>query len=77
MKIRGLNPVYNGPYIVLDRTEKYFKIDLNTRVDNVSIDRLKAADTDEEILKANTSSSYFFNSLNSYDSSLVSQGNGK
>ena len=56
MKIRGLNPVYNGPYIVLDRTEKYFKIDLNTRVDNVSIDRLKAAHTDEEILKANTSS---------------------
>ena len=72
---RGLNPVYNGPYIVLDRTEKYFKIDLNTRVDNVSIDRLKAAHTDEEILKANTST--LFNSLNSYDSSLVSQGNGK
>ena len=63
MKIRGLNPVYNGPYIVLDRTEKYFKKVLNTRVNNVSIDRLKAGHTDEEILQANTSSTFFEHSL--------------
>ena len=57
MKIKGgLNPLYNSPYIVVDRTEEYFKIDLNSRIGNVIIGRLKAAHTDEVILQNNTSS---------------------
>ena len=77
MKIKGgLNPLYNSPYIVVDRTEEYFKIDLNFRVGNVTIDRLKAAHTDEVILQNNTSSTGS-NSLNTHDSTFVSNGNGK
>ena len=34
---------YRGPYRVLARSDKFFTLDLNTRVDTVSIDRLKPA----------------------------------
>ena len=34
---------YNGPYKVLDRTEKYFTLDCDGRKDTVSLDRLKPA----------------------------------
>lgn len=38
---------YRGPYRVLARTDKFFTLDLNTRVDTVSIDHLKPAFLDE------------------------------
>ena len=38
-----LSPVYKGPYKILDRTEKYFLLDLLSKVERVSIDRLKTA----------------------------------
>ena len=38
-----LAPAYDGPYQVLQKRKKYFTVDINSRVDNVSIDRLKAA----------------------------------
>ena len=38
-----LAPTYNGPFRVLRKHTKYFTIDLVSRIDNVSIDRIKAA----------------------------------
>ena len=34
---------YNGPFRVLRKHTKYFTVDLVSRIDNVSIDRIKAA----------------------------------
>ena len=38
-----LAPTYNGPFRVLRKHTKYFTVDLVSRIDNVSIDRIKAA----------------------------------
>ena len=38
-----LKPPYDGPFCVLTRSAKFFKVDLGSRTDNISIDRLKAA----------------------------------
>lgn len=40
------NP-YNGPYRVLKRNNKYFKIDINGKSTNITIDRLKSAYIEE------------------------------
>lgn len=45
---KPLVPPYEGPYKVLERSEKYFKIQLPLRAANVSIDRLKPAYMDED-----------------------------
>ena len=37
-----LSPLYDGPYLVLERSIHYFKIQLGTRTDTVSTHRLKA-----------------------------------
>ncbi len=36
-----LSPLYQGPYKVLDRREKYFKLEIGRRPEVVSADRLK------------------------------------
>ena len=46
---RGLKPVYNGPFAVVERKPKYFKIQYSNRTDNVTVDRLKAAYVDEDL----------------------------
>lgn len=38
-----LSPSYDGPYVVLDRQEKTFKVQINSRQPWISIDRLKPA----------------------------------
>ena len=38
-----LTPKYDGPFKVLQKADKYFKLQLGEREDNVSIDRLKPA----------------------------------
>ena len=43
---KPLQPPYDGPYRVLSREHKYFKLDLNRRQDTVSVDRLKPAHLD-------------------------------
>lgn len=40
---RPLDPLYSGPYEVLERFDKYFVIRINNREETVSIDRLKPA----------------------------------
>lgn len=40
---RPLTPPFDGPYKVIERNEKFFKIEINGRTDTVSIDRLKPA----------------------------------
>ena len=34
---------YNGPFRIISTSDKYFTLDINGRLDNVSIDRLKPA----------------------------------
>ena len=38
---RPLTPAYSGPFLVIERSPKSFKIDLGDRCDIVSVDRLK------------------------------------
>ena len=45
---RPLQPPYTGPYKVLEKKPKFFKIQCGTRTETVSIDRLKPANTDPE-----------------------------
>ena len=45
---RPLQPPYDGPYSVLQRTDKHFTVDINGRKDTVSINRLKPAYLDSD-----------------------------
>ena len=51
-----LQPPYDGPFKVILRATKFFKVDLGNRTDTVTIDRLKPAhlDTDAKLPAANT-----------------------
>ena len=44
-----LSRPYQGPYRVLEKRDKYFRVQLRDRVDNVSIDRLKPAYTESDV----------------------------
>ena len=44
-----LQAPYKGPYRVLETRSKYFKLDLGSREDVVSVDRLKSAFLDEPV----------------------------
>ena len=41
--IPSLAPFYRGPYLVLERKDKFFRLQLGSRTDVVSVDRLKPA----------------------------------
>lgn len=45
---KGLQPNYRGPFRVLERKNKYFVVQLDNKVDTISVDRLKAAHVDSD-----------------------------
>lgn len=47
---RSLEPPYDGPYKVLERHPKFFKIDVSGKPVNVSVDRLKPAPVPADVL---------------------------
>ena len=47
--IPTLAPRYRGPYLVLDRQSKYFRLQIGSNQDSVSADCLKPAFTDDPI----------------------------
>ena len=47
-----LSPLYRGPYLVLERTDKYFKLQIGDETDTVSVDRLKPAFSTDEMIPA-------------------------
>ena len=44
-----LSQLYRGPYKVVDRKDKYFKIQIGSKQDNVSVYRLKPVYSDEKL----------------------------
>ena len=48
-KSTPLQPPYDGPYRVLERGPKHFKLQFGSREDKVSVDRLKIAITEGEV----------------------------
>ena len=47
---KPLQPPYRGPFRVVERQDKYFILDINGKNDSVSIDRLKVAYVDDNLL---------------------------
>ena len=47
---KPLQPPYTGPYKVLKRTNKHFTLEMHGRKENISVDRLKVAYLDTDIL---------------------------
>ena len=45
---KPLQPPYDGPYKVLQRTEKYFVVEVKGKQDSISLDRLKPAHLDKD-----------------------------
>ena len=45
---KPLQPPYDGPYSVLERTDKHFTVDINSRKETALIDRLKPAHLDSD-----------------------------
>jgi hypothetical protein len=39
--LKPLSPLYKGPYRVLEKSQKYFRLDIGGRAEAVSVDRLK------------------------------------
>ena len=50
---KPLQPPYDGPYLVIKRTDKHF-VKINGRTDTVSIDRLKPAHLDTDSMQPTT-----------------------
>ena len=47
-----LSQLYRGQYKVITRKDKYFKLQIGSKVDNVSVDRLKPVFSDEKVSPA-------------------------
>ena len=47
----SLQPLYDGPFPVIDRSDKYFTVDISGKQDTVSVDRLKPAFTETGLVQ--------------------------
>ena len=47
-----LSPAYEGPYRVLERSDRYFRLQVGDRTDSVSVERLKPAVCDSAVQPA-------------------------
>ena len=47
-----LAPLYRGPYLVLERRSKFFRLQVGQKVDSVSVDRLKPVFSDSPVIPA-------------------------
>jgi len=50
--ISSLAPRYRGPYLVLDRQDKFFRLQMGSKQDVVSVDRLKPVFSDTPVIPA-------------------------
>ncbi|XP_023341813.1 uncharacterized protein LOC111711654, partial [Eurytemora carolleeae] len=50
--VPALSPLYRGPYKVLERQSKFFRLQIGDKVDVVSVDRLKPVISDSTIIPA-------------------------
>ena len=50
--VPSLAPLYPGPYLVLEQQDKFFILQLGSRLDIVSVDRLKPAFSEDPISAA-------------------------
>ena len=48
----SLAPLYRGPYLILERRDKFFRLQIGSRADSVSVDRLKPVFSEEPIVPA-------------------------
>ena len=46
------SPLYDGPYKVLERSHKFFRLQIGSGIDTISIDRLKPSNTDNVVIPA-------------------------
>ncbi len=48
----SLSPLYRGPYLVVERRSKFFRLQIGAKVDSVSVDRLKPVFSDSPVIPA-------------------------
>jgi len=48
----SLSPLYRGPYLVMERRSKFFRLQIGSKVDAVSVDRLKPVISDCPVVPA-------------------------
>ena len=48
----SLSPLYCGPYLVIERRSKFFRLQIGARIDSVSLDRLKPVFSDSPVIPA-------------------------
>ena len=46
----SLGPLYRGPYLVMERRSKFFRLRIGTKIDAVSLDRLKPVFLDSPVV---------------------------
>ena len=48
----SLSPLYRGPYLVMERRSKFFRLQIGSKIDAVSVDRLKPVVSDCPVVPA-------------------------